>query len=351
MEAPALPVLRPLRLGELLDQAVRMYRRNFLTFVGIIALVYIPFALLQILFSFLSLASAQQARTNPQGLFLNPLYWLSLAGSMAAGLIYLVFVNGVGTAALTQAISSSYLGRKTSILEAYQQLGTSWVTLLMALVLFVLIVLAAFIWFLVPCVGTFTGLGLLVFLAYVVLPLIAPIVVIEKADWITSLARAWELARRRFWWLLGFAIIFYLFNLLVVVGPTVLISYLIGIVTGQGAAQGNLSTVPTMISSVAGTFLQLLILPIQMTAWTLVYFDLRVRTEGFDLALLTANTSEGSQADISRLPTAAPTQQWLTADDVGKFVIITIVGAGFYGLFVLSLLLLGVGAALLGSGL
>ena len=46
METSAVPVLRPLRLGELLDQAVRIYRRNFLTFIGIIALVYIPYSVL-----------------------------------------------------------------------------------------------------------------------------------------------------------------------------------------------------------------------------------------------------------------------------------------------------------------
>ncbi len=37
METQSLPSLRPLRLGELLDQAIRLYRRNFLTFIGIIA--------------------------------------------------------------------------------------------------------------------------------------------------------------------------------------------------------------------------------------------------------------------------------------------------------------------------
>ena len=47
MESQPLPALRPLRLGELLDQAIRLYRRNFITFIGIIALVYVPLMILQ----------------------------------------------------------------------------------------------------------------------------------------------------------------------------------------------------------------------------------------------------------------------------------------------------------------
>ena len=34
MEKQMLPELKPLRLGELLDQAIRLYRKHFLTFIG-----------------------------------------------------------------------------------------------------------------------------------------------------------------------------------------------------------------------------------------------------------------------------------------------------------------------------
>jgi hypothetical protein len=38
----ALPHLRAMSLPELLDQAIRLYRQNFVKFVGIIAIPYIP---------------------------------------------------------------------------------------------------------------------------------------------------------------------------------------------------------------------------------------------------------------------------------------------------------------------
>ena len=43
------PDLRPLTLGEILDRAVRLYRRNFANFIGIIALVQVPLSIIQLL--------------------------------------------------------------------------------------------------------------------------------------------------------------------------------------------------------------------------------------------------------------------------------------------------------------
>lgn len=346
MNVPVLPVLRPLRLGELLDQAVRLYRRNFLSFVGMIALGYIPYAVIQIAASALSIYSTQNIGASPQALYTSVPYWLSILGSLLSGLVYVVFVSGLGTAALTNAISRNYLGQKTSILEAYQQLGSSWVQLLLTLLLFSLLAVVAFIWMIIPCVGWLTGPGLLVFLGGVVAQIIPPIVVIEKTNGIEAMSRAWHLARRRFWWLVGFAVIFYLFNLLVVSGPTALISYFAAILLRQGGILQNASMLSTLISSVAGSLIYLLVLPIQLTAWTLVYFDLRVRTEGFDLALLTLNPSEDAITDMASLPTTAPTQGWLTGEDVGKFVVITLVIGGLYALLFGLLAVLGAGLSL-----
>ena len=80
-------------------------------------------------------------------------------------------------------------------------------------------------------------------------------------------------------------------------------------------------------------------LPIQLTAWTLVYFDLRVRAEGFDLALQALNPTGDADRDLASLPPALPAREpWLTIDDVVKFVVITLVIGG------LSALVIGVAA-------
>ena len=39
--------LRPMGVGDLLDIAFRLYRRHFLLFVGIVAVIYVPLTLVQ----------------------------------------------------------------------------------------------------------------------------------------------------------------------------------------------------------------------------------------------------------------------------------------------------------------
>jgi hypothetical protein len=81
-----------------------------------------------------------------------------------------------------------------------------------------------------------------------------------------------------------------------------------------------------------------------MTAFTLIYFDLRVRTEGFDLALLTVN--DASQALAA--PTEKLQERLITGTDLGNFAILTLAAVGVYiflfaflfgGIFFLSSLL------------
>jgi hypothetical protein len=334
MDVPVLPVLRPLRLGELLDQAIRIYRRNFLTFLGIVALVYIPYALIVFAFSVPALMNVQHLQAD-RNYVMTLDYWLPVLGSVVIlPLVSAILVSGLGSAALANAVLRNYFGLKTGILEAYQQIGPSLSKLFLTLVLFGLLVIAAFLWLVVPCVGWLTGIGPFVFLTAVVGPLLPAIVVIEKSGARKSISRIWDLARRRFWWLLGFAIVFYLFNTLVVTGPTSLISYFNGVALGKGEAMTATSLLPTIIASVASHLVNLLVLPLQLTAWTLVYVDLRVRTEGFDLALQTLTPSENAVADMSSLPTTAPTREWLTVDDIVKLLVVSFIGVGLYVLFV-----------------
>src|SRR5690606_22154355 len=47
-------LLRPLRLGEILDRSIRLYRNNFWRFIGVVAVVQIPITLLQFVAYFLT---------------------------------------------------------------------------------------------------------------------------------------------------------------------------------------------------------------------------------------------------------------------------------------------------------
>ncbi|MBI5953191.1 MAG: hypothetical protein HY865_16170 [Chloroflexi bacterium] len=335
-------VLKPLSLAEILDQAIRLYRNNFFKFIGILAIPYIPLIVLQgamsvlVASSTVDMLNAPTPASDPFMLFQNPNYWVGMLGSIFGSILQFILVQGVATAALTRAVADNYMGRSTGILEAYQKLGNSWARLLLTLLLAIVVVVIISIWLLIPCVGWFTGLGMLAFASLVVIPLVAPVIVLEKHGATTSLRRAWDLGRNRFWWIIGFVFVLYLFSQIVVTGPTVLISYIFSFVAASNPESLEQYTLlSTVIQTLVTMIFSLLYLPLQLTAMTVVYFDLRVRSEGLDLALQSTEAA-GGEAGSSFLPeiTPAPQGSLVTGTEIGYFALLSIGAAAIYFILV-----------------
>lgn len=330
METQSLPSLRPLRLGELLDQAIRLYRRNFLTFIGIIALVYVPLTVLQTASTtVLSSSLSSMARSSsPEEIFSNYAYWGGILSTLVVGFLQFIFVSGIATGALTRAVADNYLGKTTSILDAYRGIGKSWLPLIGGLLFVGLLIIAAALWWIIiPCIGWFTGFGMLVFLGAAISPMVAPVVVLENRGALDSVRRAWNLVRRRFWPVLGYIFVLYLFNLIIVNGPVTIVNILL---TRLLPLSFNNSTTGIVLTAIIQAIVSLVFIliyyPLQMTAFTLIYFDLRVRTEGFDLTLLTTGDADQALA-------ASPSQsneRFMTGTDLGNFAILTLAAAGVY---------------------
>jgi len=155
---------------------------------------------------------------------------------------------------------------------------------------------------------------------------VAPVIVLERQSAIYSIQRAWSLVRRRFRPVLGYIIVLYLFNLLIVAGPSAIAN---AVLTAVFHSLGDVTTQLVLVSIIQALVSLVFILiyyPLQMTAFTLIYFDLRVRTEGFDLALLTT-----SDADQALTAPAQPTNERLiTGADLGNFAILTLAAVGIY---------------------
>ena len=372
MESQALPALRPLRLGELLDRAIRLYRANFLTFIGIIALVYVPLTVLQIAASALLSSSMVSSYSTPEEIFSNPASQIGILGIIVLGLVQFVLVQGIATGALTRAVADNYLGRKTSIIDAYRGIGKSWPTLLGALIFIFLLFLGLTVWWiLIPCLGWFTGLGMMVFLMAVINPLVAPVIVLESpgpwnstqdnllvrfGNWILrfifSVQRAWNLARRRFWPVLGYVLVLALFSLIVVNGPTAIVNMLLTWVVPSFGDPTTTLVLTSVIQGLVTLVFVLLYYPLQMAAFTLIYFDLRVRTEGFDLALLTMEASGSTDlAETMAAPIPQTRERIITGSEIGSFAILTFAGAGLCIVFYIFLVSFIMGSAYLFSSL
>src|SRR5215218_4519917 len=63
------PRLQPLGLGELLDRTIRLYRRNFFAFLGILGIVYIPLSLVQMVLALLASSQVVTTARTPDELF------------------------------------------------------------------------------------------------------------------------------------------------------------------------------------------------------------------------------------------------------------------------------------------
>lgn len=362
MTATARPLLRPLRMGEILDRAIYLYRRHFLSFVGVVALVQVPLVLAQMGVSVLAfggtlarmgeiLNNPATAPESPLAVF-GPAYLAGASLNTLVSILSFILVQGVATAALTAAVTRSYLGAPVpNVLDAYRAIKEQWVAVVGALLLAVLLALAlAAWWILVPCVGWLTGGGMLLFLWQVIVPLLAPIIILEKRPPTGAWRRAWDLTRRRFWWVLGFALLLYLFNLLVVAGPAAVVTAAGQFAFGQPFAfeQGTF-TIQTIVQSLTTLITSLLYLPLQVAAMTLLYLDLRVQTEGLDLAMLTRQTlpTEEPVAAVSQLPAARGRQALITGKEWRNFAVITV--GVIVTITVLYLTLVGVVVALLAA--
>lgn len=334
----AAPELRPLTLGEIIDRAVRLYRKNFIDFIGIIALVQIPLSIAQLLasvFTSNSLSSVQSGAGTYQQ-FLDEFTssgYIDWAGvQLLLALATFVLVQGVATAALTRAVADNYLGRKTDMLEAYSRVGGAWARLIGVLILMVLLYIVLFIWLIIPCIGWISGPGILGYVAMVVGPLIAPVVVLENLG-AGAIRRAWDLVRRRFWWVLGFMIILIIFNQIITAGPTLLATlFLQYALKSQSFADYNL--IQTLVQTLVSLFASLFYLPLQLAAVTLMYFDLRVRTEGFDLAVLAGATPGADVAGLIDQTAPETATPLITGSELGNFVLLSLLGVG--GLCLLS---------------
>jgi hypothetical protein len=346
------PNLRPLRMGELLDRIVRLYRQNFLTFIGIVALVQVPLSIIQLLVTLSTISTLTQFSTTTTSDF--GLLTQATNGSFATlipTILGFILVQGVGTAALTRAVANNYMGQKTGVVESYQQIGKVWVSLIGALIFAGLFGVVLLIWWIIPCIGWITGIGALIFYGWVVVPLIAPVIVLERQGASGAIQRIWSLVRHRFWWVFGFAFLLLVFNYLLIAGPTAVVSLIFQFGIGDPLSPTNDQLVlQSVVQTVVNFIFSLLYLPLQLTGFTLLYFDLRVRTEGFDLAVLASESGVGGSMDAVGTIETAPkgdSKFGVTWTELGYFAVISIGFAVLY--FGLVAVLLGVAGGIGGA--
>ena len=265
--------LRPLRIGEILDVAINIYRSNFATLVKAVALVVAPVQVLTALVQ----ASAPD---TPFGTFPDPGtteppdvdfsdVWTWLAAMLVVGALGAV-AGQLALAASLKAVSAAYMGEgepqwRDSLRFALRRLGPLvWLAVIYN-VLLALGILAC----LVP--------GIYLYGAWAVA---VPVLLLEDVRGRGALKRSRALVRDRWWPTFG-AVVLGVLLVLVVEGAFGFL--LMGAVLLPGGDNG---IVQFTLQAVVGTVSGVLATPFSAALAAVVYFDLRVRKEGLDLELL-----------------------------------------------------------------
>ena len=285
--------LRAMSVADLLDETIRLYRHNFLTFVGIAAILQAPMTLLS---TFLSAYFAQrylaELQTSVEGYGALPSddfmvgYLVYLGLIVLVGLFNLLVINNLITAALARAIANRYLDESVSIGGAYRAILRRFLPLLGALLLLVLINIGLGLMVLIPCVGALAWIPLFVWIN-VRLIFVTQAVVLEDCSPRQALSRSWDLVQGYGWRTLGVYLLIWLFSLLIVSLPSYIITFGLQAIEIPLVAQ-------TVISGVLSVVLTVLYMPIRLTGMTLLYYDLRIRKEGLDLELQAVALGEGA---------------------------------------------------------
>ena len=286
-------------IGDLLDEAIRLYRYNFIPFVGVVAVVQVPVLLLNLLMTMLNFAfnpqqviglAALQSLLRGQSLSSADMAAMSdqpppnlalLMGWVALSYFvdYLQLAAYLAVLAGTaRMVLSHFLGETAGIGATWRATLPRWKSLLGLSALIIVLDIGLFVWCIVPCVGWVSGPPLLAYLNVCWLALAAPVVALEGTGAAGALRRSWHLARTRFWHIVGVGLFGYVLQWVLVSAPALLILVAVTAV-GLPAMAGLIG------SNVVTMTLAALISPVILIAVSLLYLDLRVRHEGLDLVL------------------------------------------------------------------
>jgi len=285
-------------VGDILDAAFGLYRRRFATFVTIAGVVYVPYALVMAIvdsvvrsaipltpsitgtggfwtfsggnhraFRAAARASGSVAGRlslgDASGFHLLPMI-LAIGAFLVAVALFLSLVYPLCTSALCVNISAGYLGEELGASESYARAFKRLGFLLVTQFVGTLIIAFGFLLFIVP--------GVVFSLWFMLLP---PVVLLERPGGVFGAlgrSRALMAGNLGKGFLLGLAV--WLLSLTISMG---------------GGALLRLVPWPSeLLADFCGALLPGLALPLSIGAIVLLYYDLRIRKEGFDLEHLAA---------------------------------------------------------------
>jgi hypothetical protein len=276
VSAPAPLRLRPLEVGDLLDETFRIYRRHFLLFAGTSVILAIPAAGLQGYSFFTLFSNFLQSTTTGQTFNFNNL--LPSLVVIAIGYVINVLLSPYSYGAVIYAACESALGHPVTVWDALRGVTRRYFSILGYLIL---VALMGVLFCLLP-------LWIWIWVGWVA---VLPVMFVENVGLGAAMGRSWQLVQGR-WWrtflILLLVVLVWYFARIALEAFIALANALIGVVVS--------AYVVLAITQAAAIIVAALVNPVLQIAIVLIYFDLRVRREALDLFQLAQHVSASQPA-------------------------------------------------------
>lgn len=238
-------IIKPMSYGDIFDELFDLYKKHFALFFGISAVVFIPVYVLA--------------------------YALGGVSAYAVSMVAGGLLNYLVIAATTYAVSQCYLGNTTTIAESYKAVGRKIVPFLITMIGVGIIIGAGLLLLVIP------GLIFAFWYAF-----ISEVYILEDKTGREARDRSKELAAGN--WDRIFVLGLLSFILMAIVSAVFELP--LGLIPSAGMMAGGISGLAEgILTGLAAT----LTTPIQVMAFVLLYYDIRVRKEGFDIRMLASN--------------------------------------------------------------
>lgn len=298
----------PMSIGGILDRTFRLYKNNFVRFITIVAIIQVPINLLMLVSTSLMQRGLSIQPAVQYGNFRNDetsnmeetmgkeekngfegMGWeepsptviiLSAIGMIISG-IAAVLGNMLCQGALTKSVSEFYIGHEITVGQAYKFVLPKFLTLIGAGFLVSLIAGLGFMMCIVP--------GVIFSLWFA---LTTPSIIVENLRATKGMSRSKALASGNLGkiFCIGFLVMLITWAISIPFGGA-------GLIFGRILFARNV-LLGSFINQFFTLIGQILAMPVGAAAFILLYYDLRIRKEGFDLQMLAQAMSSG-QGDVN----------------------------------------------------
>lgn len=266
-------------MGDIIDRMVRLLRANAILLFGIAVL---PSLIVSVLQRSVGLSQTFDPKDFTDLLTPGAPLPRQFQLANASALIVVGVVSGaislVQIGAISYAVGRRYLGRPVTIREAFEQGLRSTPRLFLAFLVVAVVFGAAIVTTLIPILGALVSLFIAFFgawWAFASVAILGPVVVLEQLGPIAAIRRTLHLMDKARLRTLGLYILVILIT--IVIGVVLSFLFLSSFVS-EPTARAVLQTIATVVaSSISG--------PLIYGVTVILYYDLRVRKEAFDLQL------------------------------------------------------------------